>query len=271
MYRPLPFCLALVAATPVFAQTAVEYGDCLIEPEMVVEIGSGVEGIVERIDAERGRFVRKGEEIAWLDASVERETLRLAEAQAASDVAIHIAEARTELMEKEANRARELEQRKVATQSQLDIALAELKTAQLQVEQAREQKILAGVERDRARQVLERRTIRAPIDGIILRRLIGPGEFIHSQAQVAQIASIDPLYVDVFLPTEIFNKVHIGQVATVLPDAPIGGSYDAEIMAIDQVFDAASDTFGIRLELPNPGKHLPGGVDCRLLLGPQTQ
>lgn len=36
------------------------------------------------------------------------------------------------------------------------------------------------------------------------------------------------------------------------------------MIVVDSVFDTASDTFGIRVELPNPGNTIPGGQRCRL-------
>ena len=50
------------------------------------------------------------------------------------------------------------------------------------------------------------------------------------------------------------------------PDAPVGGSYQAKIVVVDQMFDAASNTIGVRLELPNPDLRLPAGVHCHVRL-----
>jgi hypothetical protein len=36
---------------------------------------------------------------------------------------------------------------------------------------------------------------------------------------------------------------------------------------VDQVFDAASGTIGVRLELPNPELRLPAGIHCRVHFG----
>lgn len=264
--RPLLLAPALAAVLGVQTVSAQEVHDCIIEPAMVVEVGSAVEGIITEVDAQRGALVKAGDIIARLEASVEMESLRIAEELARSTIEIDIAKARVGLIEKTVARARTLVRRNAGTQVDLDIAEAELVTAKLEVARAEENHRMNQMERDRAAASYERRVIRSPIDGVLLRRLIGPGEFIHSQAQVAQIANVDPLYVDVFLPTALYNDVKVGQLAIVRPAEPIGGVYEAEIKSIDQVFDAASDTFGVRLELPNPEQVLPGGVDCSLTL-----
>ncbi len=39
---------------------------------------------------------------------------------------------------------------------------------------------------------------------------------------------------------------------------------EAEVGVVDKVVDAASGTFGVRLELPNPDTSLPAGLKCRV-------
>ena len=56
--------------------------------------------------------------------------------------------------------------------------------------------------------------------------------------------------------------VRTGMIATVRPGEPIGGAYIAVVAVVDRVFDPSSGTFGVRLELDNPGNKLPGGQRC---------
>jgi hypothetical protein len=58
--------------------------------------------------------------------------------------------------------------------------------------------------------------------------------------------------------------VKVGDVADVLPDPPVGGSYAAKVTVVDPVLDAASMTIGVRLELPNPALKQRAGVHCRV-------
>ena len=50
--------------------------------------------------------------------------------------------------------------------------------------------------------------------------------------------------------------------AIVSPEQPIGGQFDAEVSVVDSVFDAASRTFRVRLELENADHALPAGLRC---------
>jgi multidrug efflux pump subunit AcrA (membrane-fusion protein) len=54
-----------------------------------------------------------------------------------------------------------------------------------------------------------------------------------------------------------------GNTAEVLPESPVGGVHPAKVTVVDRVVDAASGTFGVRLEVPNPNYRLPAGLKCK--------
>ena len=116
--------------------------------------------------------------------------------------------------------------------------------------------------------ILDQRTITSPIDGIVVNRNTNAGEFLAQDDYVMSIVALDPLYVEAFLPIEVYDQVSLGATGTVRPNAPVGGSYEAAVTVVDQVFDAASGTFGVRLELPNPDGALPAGQRCLLQFAP---
>ena len=78
------------------------------------------------------------------------------------------------------------------------------------------------------------------------------------------IAEADPLYAETFMPVSLYGTVKIGTMAEVRPEAPIGGIYNALVSVVDNVFDAASRTFRVRLILPNDGYRLPAGLRCEV-------
>ena len=41
----------------------------------------------------------------------------------------------------------------------------------------------------------------------------------------------------------------------------------ARVTVVDKVANAASSTFGVRLEIPNPGNRVPGGLTCKVRIG----
>jgi hypothetical protein len=78
------------------------------------------------------------------------------------------------------------------------------------------------------------------------------------------LAQVDPLRVEVFVPTRFYNQIRNQASAVIEPEAPIGGTYSATVTVVDRVLDAASGTFGVRLKLPNPEHLLPAGLKCKI-------
>jgi RND family efflux transporter MFP subunit len=132
----------------------------------------------------------------------------------------------------------------------------------LSVDSARLEQEITQAEYERAQALVRRRTIHSPVDGVVVAVNMSPGEYVHEQSHLMSVAAIDPLYVEVYLPVVSYENIIAGMTATVRPEQPIGGEYPATIAVIDPVFDAASRTFGVRLELPNPDFQLPAGVRC---------
>jgi hypothetical protein len=81
---------------------------------------------------------------------------------------------------------------------------------------------------------------------------------------VMKLAEVDPLYVEVVLPSKLFGSIRRGQPAVVMPEAPVHGNYRSSVLVVDRVVDAASGTFGVRLEMANPQKLIPGGIRCQV-------
>ncbi len=76
------------------------------------------------------------------------------------------------------------------------------------------------------------------------------------------MAQIDPLRVEVIVPAQIFGRIFPGMPATIVPELPEYGAQIATVTIVDKVIDAASSTFGVRLELPNAEQQMPSGLRC---------
>ena len=94
-------------------------------------------------------------------------------------------------------------------------------------------------------------------------RLKAPGEYVEDHP-ILKIAEIDPLMVEVILPVSQFGSIHTGMTADILPEIDENHPYPATVTLVDRVVDAASGTFGVRLELPNSEHQLPGGLRCKV-------
>jgi multidrug efflux pump subunit AcrA (membrane-fusion protein) len=125
---------------------------------------------------------------------------------------------------------------------------------------------LADLELQRTGAEVALRTIRSPINGVVVERFMSPGEF-PKQEKILTLAQIHPLRVEAYAPVSLLGKVAVGMDAYVKPEEPINGTYKAKVTVVDRVVNAASGTFGIRMELPNPDLKLPAGLKCSVRFG----
>jgi len=262
---------ALAALLLVLPAAAQESFDCVIEPSLSLRLGSPVTGIVATLEVDRGAFVRRGQVLARLEASVEAATLALARARAESGAEIDARRARLEQARSELARAASLHERAVVSTQRIEELRANAQIAASELALADLNRRLALLEVARSEALLEQRTIRSPVTGVVTARHLGPGEYVHFDNYILSISQIDPLYVETFLPVRLHGRLRAGTPATVRPDPPLAGAYAAEVQVVDEVFDAASGTFGARLALSNPDRALPGGMRCRVMFDLQPE
>lgn len=208
--------------------------ECLLEPHLVANVGSPVEGTVREMLVERGATVTRGQVIARLNSSVEAATVNLKRAQ-------------EEYGQRKVKRNEELYKKNLISQSEKD----ELET----------QTQIASLELKQQQEVLAMRTITSPVNGVVVERYAAPGDRV-SQEKMVRIAQIDPLNVEVVVPVELFNTIRPGMTGTVRVEGFASAPLRAQVVIVDRVIDAASGTFGVRLQLPNPGNRIPAGLRC---------
>jgi RND family efflux transporter MFP subunit len=239
--------------------------ECIIEPHQIVKLASPVVGVIARLDVDRGDNVRRGQIVGKLEDGVEAAALALAQARATNEYVSKSMEARLHYLRSKHRRLNELHSKAVSSQASLEEADAQAKVAEQQLKEAELNREVAYLQIRHAEEVLNQRTLRSPIDGVVVDRLLVPGEYRNEQSPILTLAQIDPLRVEVFVPTAHYGRIRAGSKAQVKPDAPVGGAYSATVTVVDRVLDAASGTFGVRLALPNPDLLLPAGIACKVV------
>lgn len=240
--------------------------DCVIEPRQVLELRSPLEGLIERVNVDRGDFVRKGQELAVLDTAVDRVQAAIARQRSQMEGAVHSGESRVEFSTRKSQRAQELHRQNFMSAQVRDEAATEKRLAEAELRDAIDNRKLAELEYNRQLEIIRLKTIRSPINGVVTERILNPGELAEAgvgRKPMLKLAEIDPLYVEVLLPVEAYGKVKRGMVIEVIPEIPAGSRYRAAVKVVDRVLDAASGTFGVRLDLPNPERKIPAGIRCR--------
>lgn len=227
--------LFLFLASPLFA-AKIPPLEGMIEPNELVAFSSQVPGIIERINVDRGDYVTKGQVLTQFQSGLE-------------EAAVNLARARVEFGQRKAQRNDELYKKQLISNHEKDELETEIQLAQLQLQETQER--------------LKLRTILSTTDGVVVERTGAAGEYVGEEPFLV-VARIDLLNVEVVVPVEYFGAIKRGQYAQVQLEQPVGGSYKAKVVIVDHVIDAASGTFGVRLELPNKNLQLPAGLKCQV-------
>jgi RND family efflux transporter MFP subunit len=262
--RGLGLGLGLAVAVPPAAVGADL--DCLVQPRETVAISSPVPGYIELVAVDRGDLVRGGTVIVQLEASLERTAVAIARARVEQESAMLSAKVRLDFGVRRYDRTVDMFKKELVPLKEMDEAETAKILAEHGVLEVHENTRVAKLELERAEAALALRTIRSPFTGIVTDRLLSPGELVD-KAPILKLARIDPLRVEVFVPVALLGRIGVGSRVTVIPEAPVNTPLEASVTVVDRVVDAASGTFGVRLEMPNPDNRLPAGLKCKARFG----
>jgi RND family efflux transporter MFP subunit len=254
-------CWALLL--PMLEASATGF-ECLVEPSQTVELRTAVDGLIDAVHVRRADRVRKGQVLVALQSRAEKVAVESARFRTEMTGQIATARSRVASTGKEFARADELQREKLVSAQSADLANAELQLAQAELLTGIENRDLARIELRRAVEQLAMRTLRSPFDGIVVERMLNPGDLAESGSggkPVLVLAQIDPLHIDLALPDHMFGEVGAGDKMFVTVSGP-GGRYPAKVRFVDRVVEAASGTFLARLELPNRDGRIPSGIRC---------
>ncbi len=236
---------------------------CLIGPEAVADIGSPVTALVAMVAVDRGDSVRAGQILIRLESEVERNSLEAAQSRASMDADILAAEANMALARQRHARAVELVSQGFTSAQTLEQAKAEREVAEQKLRQARSQKAVNTHELGLVKAQLNQRTLKSPFNGVVVERFVSPGERAEDKP-LLRLAMLNPLRVELVMPATRWGSVTVGDKMPIVPELPAASAVTAQVTHIDKIIDAGSNTFRVRLSLPNPGNHLPAGARCRL-------
>jgi RND family efflux transporter MFP subunit len=256
---------ALIAATIPTAQAA-EF-DCVLEPRQTVELRSPVAGLIARVSADRGQFVKAGEVVVELDSGVERATLDMARHKATMQGAIRSGESRLAFAKLKLERRDNLVKQNYMARQDREETETETRLAESELQDAHDNLRLTELDQRRNEELLRLRSITSPIAGVVTERNLNPGEMAdpsEGRRPILKIADIAILHAEAIAPAAAYPYIRIGQKASVRADSPVRLNATGVVRVVDRVLDAASGTFGIRLEVANADLSLPAGIHCRV-------
>jgi RND family efflux transporter MFP subunit len=243
--------------------TATEL-DCLIKPEMYVDLSSPVDSVIKDILVKSGDNIVKGQTLVQLDSSVEKARVTLARKQAFSTTEIELRKVQLKYARLNDQRIRNLYGTKAISEVERDKSATELALAKIELAKSRENIQIAKLNLKLVDAQLALKTLSSPINGVVVDINTREGESVADRP-IMKLAQIDPLKVELIVSTEYFGLIVPGMEVEIQPELPKNKRFTTAVTMVDQLIDPASGTFTVHIALPNPDNLLVGGVNCLAL------
>ena len=235
---------------------------CLVKPKQVVQVGSPVFGVLAKVYVDRATMVTENQIVAKLDTTVEEAQMALDRFRAANTTAIDAARIDLAWNQRELGRRQKIAGNMFSKANEIDEVATKVDQDRVSIQKALDEQQTASLESARSEGQYKLKLIRSPVTGVVTDVKLSPGEFIYEQTPIMTIVQYDPLTIDLTLPAERYRDVRPGTEAKVDLAPPVNTTVIATVDVVDPVIDAASDTFRIRLTVPNPANKIPAGVRC---------
>jgi multidrug efflux system membrane fusion protein len=236
-----------------------------IEPKTRVDLAFKVPGYIGDIATARGadgqmRLLQEGDHV--------RQGMTLARIRQ-GDFEVKVREARSQLSEAEAalthataafERATALLARKSIARPDYEAARAAHESVQAKVQGAR-----ALVQE--AENAVADSSLRSPIDGVILKRLIEVGSLVGPGTPGFVLADISSVKVVYGAPDVLLRTLKVGTPQTVTTEAVPGVQFAGRVTKVSPMADLTSRVFDVEITIPNPADRLKIGMVAALEVG----
>lgn len=205
-----------------------------------VDLSTEIAGLVRQVNFKSGQDVRAGQVLLQLNAD--------------SDIAqLHALEAAAELSAT------------VLARDQAQLAAQAISQAQVEGDQADLKGKRALVAQQAA--TVEKKTIRAPFAGKLGIATVNPGQYLNAGDKIVTLQTIDPIFIDFFLPQQQIANLSLGQAVSLSTDAYVGNSFAGKITAISPKIDTATRNVQVQATLANARRQLLPGMFANVSVG----
>ncbi len=242
--------------------------DGFLIPFETVEVATGETGIIEEVLVREGDVVKKGQPLVRLQDDIQHSLMAIAEAAMNSTGRRAGAQAELRMRQGRLDKLQELLVRGSARHEEVNRAQADLEIAAARVRTIEEELDIKRLEREQARLKWERRTIRSPLNGVVLKIQRKSGEFVGPRdSRLLTVVQLDPLLGVFAVPSESARRIRVGQQVRIRLTKSSKVTA-ATVERVAPVIDGKSGTVRVELQVTNTQGHLYSGEPCELLLAP---
>lgn len=222
-------------------------GSGAIEQAETVQLTTQIPAQVLEVPVKIGDLVKKGDLLVRWDDRLIQATLQANRDYVEADNI------------KIKNEARQVE-RYTALQKQKMGTPVELEKSEMDLAAAKESLAKATLSLRQAEIDLEHVNMRSPIDGIVLERLVNPGETTNHDQLVMKLGSLNTVLMAAKISEEKMHSVQLGLSAETSSPAFPGDVFQGKVVKIDPNIDPITRTFTTYIEIKNPDFRLKPGL-----------
>ncbi len=244
-----------------------------LEAVTTVQVGSQVSGIIKDLFVDYNSIVHEGDVIMRLDPSLFETQTAQARAnliRAEADVErsdVDVDDARMQL-----TRAEDLAARDLISATEHEAAQVSVRSAAAQVKSAEAQVIQAQAALNQNEVNLEHTVIRAPIDGIVISRLVDVGQTVAASLQAPELfviaADLTKMRVIANIDESDVGRIRPNQRVTFTVDAYPEEAFEGAVSQIrlEPVVQQNVVTYATVVDAPNPDLKLKPGMTATITL-----
>ena len=215
-----------------------------VAPFRGVDVTSEIAGLVREIKFKSGDTFKKNDVLFVLNAD--------------SDIAqLHALEAAAELAAVVLKRDEAQFAVEGVSQAQVDADKADLKSKRALAEQQAA--------------LVAKKTIRAPFSGRLGITAVNPGQYVNPGDKLVSLQTVDPIYVNFFVPQKQTAMLKVNQNLNISSDAFPGVKFIGKVNAINPVIDASSRNVQVQAKLSNEKQQLLPGMFANVSLDVGTK
>jgi RND family efflux transporter MFP subunit len=226
-----------------------------------------INGRLHSVDVQLGDAVRQGQIIAKVEDREIQEQVRQAEAAyRVAEATIRQREADLKLAQTNLERNKSLLDRQLLPKQTFDDTDARHQAAVAQLDLAKAQFEQSKARLDELKINLSNTLIASPVDGFVGKRFLDPGATVSPNVPVASLVDIRSVRMVANLVEKDVRRVKVGTRADIDVDAYPGETFTGRVSRVAPVFDPATRTAEMEIEVPNPGYRLKPGMYARVQL-----
>lgn len=231
-----------------------------------------INGRLQSVDVQLGDQVRHGQVIAKVEDREIQEQVRQAEAAyRVAEATIRQRQADLNLAQTNLERNKSLLDRQLLPKQTYDDTEARHQAAVAQVDLAKAQFEQAKARLEELKINLSNTAIVSSVDGFVAKRFLDPGATVSPNVPVASLVDIRTVRMVANLVEKDLKRVTVGTRAAVDVDAFPGESFTGRVSRVAPVFDPATRTAEMEIEVPNTGFRLKPGMYARVQLTVSTK